>query len=51
MRRFLRLTALAALLTSTVTLAGCDSNVGVGLSVGVPVGSHGYVSVGSNRWF
>jgi len=31
-------------------LAGCKGNVGVGLSVGVPVGDHGYISVGGSRW-
>lgn len=31
-------------------LAGCSGNVGVGLSVGIPVGDHGYISVGGGRW-
>jgi len=31
-------------------LGGCSGNVGVGLSVGVPVGDHGYISVGGGRW-
>lgn len=31
-------------------LAGCSGNVGVGLSVGVPIGDHGYISVGGTRW-
>jgi hypothetical protein len=31
-------------------LAGCSGNVGVGLSVGVPIGDHGYISVGGNSW-
>jgi hypothetical protein len=31
-------------------LAGCSGNVGVGLSVGVPIGDHGYISVGGSRW-
>lgn len=31
-------------------LTGCSGNVGVGVSVGVPVGNHGYVSVGGTRW-
>jgi predicted small secreted protein len=31
-------------------LAGCSGNVGVGLSVGVPIGDHGYISVGGGRW-
>lgn len=43
--------ALAALLLASLLLAGCSGNVGVGVSVGVPVGSHGYMSVGTGRWF
>ena len=31
-------------------LGGCDANVGVGVSVGIPVGNHGHVSVGATRW-
>jgi hypothetical protein len=31
-------------------LGGCSGNVGVGLSVGVPIGNNGYISVGGNRW-
>ena len=31
-------------------LAGCQGNVGVGMSVGVPVGNHGYISLGGHRW-
>jgi hypothetical protein len=31
-------------------LAGCSGNVGVGMSVGVPVGDHGYISLGGHRW-
>jgi len=32
-------------------LAGCSGNVGVGLSVGIPVGDHGHISVGTGRWY
>ncbi|MDX1405099.1 MAG: hypothetical protein R3192_11200 [Woeseiaceae bacterium] len=39
------------LLASSTLIAGCDGNVGIGLSVGVPIGSHGYMSVGSSRWY
>ena len=35
---------------TSLLLGGCSGNVGVGLSVGIPVGSHGYVSVGGTRW-
>ena len=31
-------------------LTGCSGNVGIGMSVGVPVGNHGYISVGGGRW-
>jgi predicted small secreted protein len=50
MRRVRRLVALTALLLTCLSLAGCNANVGVGMSVGVPVGSHGYMSVGGTRW-
>jgi predicted small secreted protein len=39
-----------SVLLVSLLLAGCNGNVGVGLSVGVPVGNHGYVSVGGTRW-
>ena len=43
--------ALVALLAlACLSLAGCSGNVGVGLSVGVPIGDHGYMSVGGGRW-
>jgi hypothetical protein len=44
-----RLTLIAVLLGCTL-LVGCSANVGVGLNVGVPVGHHGYVSVGTGGW-
>lgn len=42
----------AAVLASSLLLSGCSSNIGVGMSVGVPIGDHGYISVGggSSRW-
>ena len=51
MCRFIRLTGVLALVLSTLSLGGCSGNVGVGLSVGVPVGNHGYMSVGTSRWY
>jgi hypothetical protein len=51
MRRIMRIIGLVALLVSTVSLGGCSGNVGVGLSVGVPIGDHGYMSVGGSRWY
>jgi hypothetical protein len=51
MSKFRRLVALVVLLMTTLSLAGCDGNVGVGVSVGVPVGSHGHMRVGGTRWY
>jgi hypothetical protein len=51
MRKLIKKTALAMTLMSCLLLGGCSGNVGIGLSVGVPVGSHGYMSVGSRRWY
>jgi len=51
MTRFRKKLMVAMLLATTSLLGGCDANVGVGLSVGVPIGNHGYMSVGSTRWF
>jgi hypothetical protein len=39
------------LCTCCLALAGCDANVGVGLSVGVPIGNNGYISIGGGRWY
>jgi predicted small secreted protein len=50
MKKFTRKLALVTLLFTSMLLAGCDANVGVGVSVGVPVGNHGYMSVGGTRW-
>lgn len=50
MRRFSRLAAAASLVIAALCLSGCTGNVGVGVSVGVPVGNHGYMSVGTSRW-
>ncbi len=50
MTRTRRFVALAALLMTALSMAGCSGNVGVGLSVGVPIGNHGYMSVGGTRW-
>jgi hypothetical protein len=42
---------LAATLLACLMFGGCSGNVGVGLSVGVPIGNHGYMSVGTSRWY
>lgn len=48
--KIMKRTLVAALVLATLALAGCSGNVGVGVSVGVPIGDHGYISVGGNRW-
>ena len=50
MKRFARKILFAALLFSSLLLAGCNANVGVGMSVGVPIGNHGYMSIGGGSW-
>ena len=34
----------------SLMLGGCKANVGVGMSVGVPVGSHGHMRIGAHTW-
>ena len=50
MRKLVHGLMLTLVLGSCLMLTGCSGNVGVGVSVGVPVGSHGHVSVGASRW-
>ena len=50
-RKPLRIAGWVLLLLSAASIGGCTGNVGVGMSVGVPVGNHGYMSVGTSRWF
>jgi len=50
MRRLIRGLGLVLLLGYCLTLAACSGNVGVGVNVVIPVGNHGYVSVGSSHW-
>ncbi len=42
---------LGLLTAACLALGGCSGNVGVGMSVGVPIGNHGYISVGGGNWF
>ena len=51
MRSAIRKAAFTAVLLSSLLIAGCSGNVGVGMSIGVPIGSHGYMSVGGSRWY
>jgi predicted small secreted protein len=50
MRITKQMVALVAILLTSLLLTSCSGNVGVGLSVGVPIGNHGYMSVGGTRW-
>lgn len=50
MRRWKQRLAMVLLLGSCLTLVACSGRVGVGVSVGVPVGNHGHISVGASRW-
>lgn len=50
MRNRIKKTLLVVLLASSTLIAGCNANVGVGVNVGVPIGSHGHMSVGASRW-
>lgn len=50
MNKIFKRTGFFALFLSCLLLGGCSGNVGVGLSVGVPIGNHGYMSVGGTRW-
>lgn len=50
MRKLIHGLALIIFIASCLLLVGCSGNVGVGVSVGVPVGNHGYVSLGGHRW-
>lgn len=49
MHRFKRV-LLALTLSAALFAGGCSGNVGVGLNVGVPIGNHGYMSIGTSSW-
>lgn len=50
MKKWKRNLSIALLCMVCLMLGGCNANVGVGMSVGVPVGSHGHVRVGGHTW-
>ena len=41
---------IALVVVISLMLVGCNPNVGVSISIGVPIGNHGYMSVGTSRW-
>lgn len=53
MKRMIRICLLSALMATSLLLAGCNTSIGLGMSVGVPIGDHGYMSIGgsTNRWY
>jgi hypothetical protein len=51
MRKTIRISGAFALLVAMLSIGGCSGNVGVGVSVGVPVGNYGYMSIGTSRWY
>ncbi|HKE94196.1 MAG TPA: hypothetical protein VKB34_07835 [Povalibacter sp.] len=51
LRRYFRAGCTVILVLSMLSLSSCSGNVGVGVSVGVPVGNHGFMSVGTSRWY
>ena len=50
MKKTFRRIMLVAVLAAGALTAGCTSSIGIGLSVGVPIGDHGYMSIGTSRW-
>lgn len=49
-RSIIKTISISALLATYLALGGCNANIGVGLNVGVPIGNHGYMSIGTGRW-
>lgn len=47
----MRISLIAAVVLCGLALTGCAGNVGVGMSVGIPVGDHGYISIGRGGWY
>ena len=51
MRKQFRRIAFVLLLLASLLMTGCNGNLGIGMSVGVPIGNHGYMRVGGGRWY
>ena len=51
MQSKLKIARLVVVLAACAFIASCSGNVGVGLNVGIPIGNHGYMSVGTGRWY
>jgi predicted small secreted protein len=50
MNRTIKRLLIVVLGACCLLLASCNANVGVGMSVGVPVGSHGHMRIGGHSW-
>jgi predicted small secreted protein len=50
MKKAFKKILLVSLLATSSLLASCSGNVGVGLNVGIPIGDHGYMSLGTSHW-
>ena len=50
-RIVVRAIATATLVAVLLSQSGCSGNVGIGMSVGVPIGDHGYISMGTGRYW
>ena len=46
-RKLLKALVFSTLVLTTLILTACSGNVGVGVSVGVPIGNNGHISVGT----
>ena len=51
MTNWKRKIAIVVLSLFALVLSGCSGNVGVGMSVGVPIGNHGYMNIGTGRYY
>ena len=50
MQKWIKRIAVLLLCIVSLMLGGCNANVGVGMSVGVPVGNNGHLRVGGSTW-
>lgn len=51
MKQTMRKTLFALVLAASALVAACSGNVGVGVNVGIPIGNHGHMSIGTGRWY
>jgi predicted small secreted protein len=49
-KSWVRRVGIVLLIACCLMLTGCSGNVGVGMSVGVPVGSSGHMRIGGSTW-